>query len=299
LTPVRPLIALTELLLYISVAGLFGGLVSGVLDNFKIPNHTSFTNQLCYKCSFKYFVGRALIGVAGAFGAIFLGISLGQVAIEDNVKNIVFIISMSMIAGTISYRLLPKIGTKLEEKLLVDKIAQTEKKADDALKSSHDAINYTSAIAHAETALSRVSRNDTPQAIERLESIREGFPIDRTLHIYLARLYRKLGDYDKAILILREFISNLDKGGRVPHSRYIVDRADAYFNIACYHALKAKENSSRDISVAELSRLKREALESLSSSVNDWSRNKEYARTDEDFDFIRSEEEFSIITAET
>lgn len=212
-----------------------------------------------------------------------------QITANASVTNQLFLFSLSTTAGIFSYRLLPSIGSKLEKQFIEQKMVQTEQKV------INIAVDYTSAISHAETALIREGYHDAPQAIERLEAIKHLFPTNRTLYIYLGRLYRKMKNYDKAIISLREFIENLEqkriKIGDKGFHQYEIDRSDAYFNIACYHILKAEENMSK-ITQDEVNRLKNETIEALKISIKIWAQNKEYAKNDPDFRFIKEDKEY-------
>lgn len=300
-----PDLPLEFILIILIISGAFGGVVSTifeVIDKYKThffdeefritnfdANYTSITLYYVNRIIqiFFIFAGKASIGIAGAFGAALVGIWIGKVSVIDTVDNKIFLISLSVVAGVISHRLLPQIGQKLEEQLLAKKITEVDKKTDSAIMQSHNAVEYSAAIAHAETALVRNAYNDIPQAIERLNKIRSQFRKDRTLHIYLGRLYRALTEYDKAITVLRDFIKAVS--GKSKISLYEeMDLSDAYFNIACYHSLKAS-NTVVDI---EKKRLVSEAITALKSATEIWPGNKEYAKKDPDFDFIKENEEF-------
>lgn len=152
---------------------------------------------------------------------------------------------------------------------------------------SENVKNYSTAIAFADTALCRTSMMDIQPAIDLLSSIEVAFPLDRTLHIYLGRLYRRLGDYDHAILILRKFIENINiHSGSGGDNK--VDIADAYYNIACYHALKAVDAQETGL-VDEGRRLVKETLESLGFAIDGHEANREAASEDEDFRSMKEE----------
>jgi tetratricopeptide (TPR) repeat protein len=297
----NPDLEIYELLIIIGLSGMFGGYVSALLDN--ISSHPSLTkiSDECKKCSRWYLFCRAIIGIAGAFGVVFIAYSIDKVKTNASISNILYLISMSIVAGAVSFRILPKIGTKLEEQLLL-----TDKKADDAIKIADDTREYaddtreyTAAIEHAGAALTRDQIIDVPQAIERLSNIKEKFKDDRTLYIYLGRLFRKLGQYDDAILILREFIRNINNSKNIPESRCLVDKADAYFNIACYHVLKAKDHALKNLDhdSNEKERMLKEAIEALSTSISILPTNKDNALKDIDFEMIKDRQDFKEAVA--
>lgn len=323
----QPSLALWEIILIVAVSGFFGGLVSAIFDILATRNNSQSLSRkvedYCGTCEigaeikrsglvteFSSFftnvkfqlleiIFKAFIGIAGAFGVLLLGYWLGQIKMDATVSNEIFLISLCIVAGTASFRLLPKIGSKLEEQFLVQKIEQSEKKVEGVVtKAVESTVEYSGAIAHAATAMGRDAIADCQQATERLERIRPLFKTDRTLHIYLGRLYRKGEKYDDAILVLRSFIKNRNESinkGDVSITDN-VDLADAYFNIACYHVLKAQELEST-LLPAELERLKNEAIDTLHESIKLWPKNKEYARTDRDFKYIEHNEKFKYLVS--
>lgn len=280
-------LTLFELILLISSSGFFGGVVSAIFDILHIK--TPAKKMLMYAGEI---LGKALIGIAGAFGVTLAGFWTVKLTAEATVKNEIFLISLCVVSGFISYRLLPKIGKALE-----DQIAQTDKKAEEAkieaAKSTTRSIEYSAIITSAATALARDQvYHDTPEAITNLENIRHFYSLDRTIHIYLGRLYRSMGNYDQAVTILREFIRNRmeEKNKRGPSLHDAEDIAAAYFNIACYCSLKAQKSTL--CTKEELDGMKESAYEALSRSIELWPKNKESAETDPDFDFIKEEEKF-------
>ena len=73
------------------------------------------------------------------------------------------------------------------------------------------ATSLSDALVTAQAALTAGSlKIDCNQAIKDLESIEANYPTNRTLHIYLGRLYRRLENYDSAIFALRKFINNIE-----------------------------------------------------------------------------------------
>lgn len=145
-------------------------------------------------------------------------------------------------------------------------------------------IDYTTALVTAQTALSRDSKIDVPYSINLLENIRSERPHDRAIAIYLGRLYRRLGDFDRAILTLRNFIDGLKSSKSVNSKR---DMGDAYYNIACYHSLKAADGKKNDLMKDEVGRLTEEAMESLRQAITLNPENKKFAKVDSDLDFIK------------
>jgi len=275
---------LLDLILLISIPGAFGGLVAGLIEIDKEEN-----GKIAWKL-----VSRSLIGIAGAFGVVLLGFFVGKVSADVKVLNKLFLISFSLVGGTISYRLLPRIGTKLEEQLQL-KIEETKKEVADVVdKKSAETRSYTAAIASAEAALARDVTADVELAIEMLTHLKKKFPIDRTLHIKLGVLFKKLEDYDKAVLTLRDFISELDKEHssirKNPHYKH--DTADAYFNISCYLVLKAEKLDKSKGNEVEINRLIQKAIEALETSIDLRPENLVDAKKDRELDFIKGREDY-------
>ncbi len=286
----------TALLAIIGLPGGIGGFISAVWDHLE-ARHTSANGmrdcgvfpRVSYTQFLCFFLGRSLIGVAGAFGIVLAGVWIGRITFTFDSDRVVGLMALCMMAGLFSRRLLPIIGLRLEHEL-EKRLAEAEKNSKEAIETSRSSVSFAEAIACANTALSRDSSAEQRNAIEKLLSIREGFKRDRTLHIYLGRLYRKLGKYDEAIRVLRDFVNNVNqhKKDRETSARK-VDVADAYYNIACYHALKSKELSDCHGSQSEIERLKRETMDSLRLAVEGNPENRDIAERDPDFDFLRDE----------
>ena len=291
-TPPIQLLTIEELLLIVIISGFFGGFVSAIFYCFK-ENCIKKPFLVTWEKRFYFFTGKSIIGIAGSVGVVLLGYWIGKVSTEATALNKLQLISFCTIGGTISYRILPRIGGMLENQLLKKQINELEEKTENALEKSKKAIDYSSAISFAQTALSRKTNIDVQLSIDQLEAIISDFPTERRLNIYLGRLYRKIGDYNKGIVVLRNFIENLDKETKSPH--YKIDRADSYYNIACYHSLKAQKEENEGREPNEVMRLKNEALECLKNAVENNPSTVESAPTDEDFSAIKNEPSFSQI----
>lgn len=145
-----------------------------------------------------------------------------------------------------------------------------------------------SALALAQAALSSNNDIDVPFAIQRLERLRKVYRDDRTIAIYLGRLYSRQNNFDAAILVLNEFIKAclLDNKSDARN----VDIGDAYYNIACYYSSKGKWLSlSQTPDQNKIKELLKETRENLSKSIEKNQENKNVARVDTDFDYFRSD----------
>jgi len=170
---------------------------------------------------------------------------------------------------------------------------KTREEAEKTKENTKRNWSYSEAISFAQTALRKGEEKevllvDCYPAIQRLKAIEAEFPVDRVLHIYLGRLYRRLRDYDSAIRALRDFITNLECDPKLkiaPGAR--IDIADANYNVACYHALKAKQKFEEKQSQVEINRLIEEAIGFLRIAIEGNPQNLQAALDDQDFDFIR------------
>jgi tetratricopeptide (TPR) repeat protein len=285
-----------QALAVIVVFGGFGGVASSIFDNFDNFTGQNFIEHSCQNCNSAYFFRRAIIGVAGSFCAVFLGIWLGKFTIEATVNNLLYLSSFCVAIGTISFTILPQLGKKIGEQILAEKIAQnekkaeaTEKKVDIAIENSNANLNYTRVMLHAETALNTKHQSDIDTAIENLKNIQSKYKRDRTLNIYLGRLYRVRQEYDDAINLLRSYIDEIESNPDMFTNRHDnVDKADAYYNIACYHALKAKQPHDDQ---QEYERLITEAFEAFQTSIQLSHNNLEYAKRDEDLKWLLGEDD--------
>ncbi len=278
-------LTLFGMILLISIPGAFGGFAAALFDSYGKTDKEIAVWRL---------ISRTLIGIAGAFGVVLIGFWVGKINAETKVLNQLFLISFSLIGGTISYKILPKIGTKLEEQLQL-KLDETKREVTDTVdKKTAEATDYSAAMTSADTALTTQKMFDFKLAIEMLENIKSKFPINRSLNVKLGHLYKKIKNYNNAIIVNKNFIDELNKEhstiGKNPH--YIQDSADSYFNIACYHVLKAKDVSEKHGNPEEIATLVKEALEAFKISVELLPSNRHDAIEDEDFDFIRDNEEF-------
>jgi len=270
---------LGEYVIIIAIAGAFGGCVSALFDNL-MAVHKSFPVHGCSKCKTWYFACRSLIGVAGAFGVVLIGGWVGKVKLGLDTNTLLELISLCVISGTVSYRLLPVIGARLEKQITalenksteqsmtIEKLKSNDEHTRQELKNN---IILQDALALAKDALSIKEVNsfsDIHTAISIMETFSDTAKYNRTYNIYLARLHRKVKNYNRAIEVLRGYLQSLNDP-ELPaelKSTAKTNKAAALYNIACYHVLKAfdaKDTSSGP----ELDRLIEEALSELEQSI--------------------------------
>jgi len=316
------------LLVLIIVSGGFGGYVAAVFENLiasqkdKGNGGGGFTASsehvhACNKCNRWYFICRGLIGIAGAFGVVLIGGWLTKVKLDLTVDNAISLVGLCVIAGCVSYELLPVIGSKLRKQMEALENAQTGQalQIEDLKKQGIEIETewmkkvreiddqrkkYTDAITLAEIVLEnpehQQSLSDAYSAISKMEKFRESSKFQRVFNIYLGRLYRRVGDWDSAIKVLREFIDNLDNCPVTTNGEDTkdIDKAAALYNISCYHILKAAGDKHTE---GEVNRLFEEALKEFKSSLKIDPSSWECAeREDEhDFDAVKKHPEWSKV----
>jgi tetratricopeptide (TPR) repeat protein len=140
-------------------------------------------------------------------------------------------------------------------------------------------VELFSSLLSAYTALEKGASADSLQLhIKRLEDLKQHFPVFRMLYIVLGRLYRKIGNLDQAIGTLSEFIGNKEKAGKADDA----DAAAAYYNRACYRALKAGR-----LTESARQTLLEAATADLGEAIKRSSEYKEYAKADPDLEPIK------------
>jgi len=121
-------------------------------------------------------------------------------------------------------------------------------------------------------------RRDT---IEKLKEIQTNWaPTNRTIIVFIGRLYRQLGDLNSAIQAIDKVLTKrADKGEN--KGQHAQDHSDILFNKACYLNLEASKTES----VA----LREEAWRTISESVRIWPPNLDEAKKDEDLDGLTND----------
>jgi tetratricopeptide (TPR) repeat protein len=121
-----------------------------------------------------------------------------------------------------------------------------------------------------------------------LEDIRSDLPKDRGLFITLGRVYRRLGQYDKAIEVLTQFIKNKEAAAE--------DRdeftADAYYNRACYKSLKAASVQEEPLRTELVS----SAIQDLKEALVRAPQLRGAAANDRDFTALHPTADFTMMT---
>jgi len=257
--------------------GAFGG-VSGGLYRYKC-NHMPFINK---KRDFFIF---AFSGIACAFGVIVLCSGIGSIFSKSDIfSQGLYLIGISLVSGFFAMRLLPCLGNRLEKQ-----INDINIKAEEASRLGHDAMTYQHLLSIAEMALSTKKTTELDDATAQLQNAvnkNDYFAMDRTINIYLGRLYRWNGNLNDAIYSLRKFIEKIEILKRSPRHGDCEAVAAAYFNIACYHVEKAKKCGAGS---DERVRLLSEAKAALSESIKRKNSYRDDALVDNDLELFRQE----------
>jgi cell fate (sporulation/competence/biofilm development) regulator YlbF (YheA/YmcA/DUF963 family) len=205
-------------------------------------------------------VTAVLVGIVGAFAVAFVIIEVGKFPDTLDLKNQLFLITLSVMAGFASRQLLPSLTETFEKELtrLAGRQAEFQAQRDqDTLR--------VNAISRANTALASAT---TPSA-ERIAAAQAlaalKLPTDRTVNILQGRLYRAADQLGPAIESLTNFLQA--KGATRD-----VDYADVLYNRACYECMR---NADQDL---------QQALTDLRESVRINPANKALAKEDPDFD---------------
>ena len=297
-------------LLLVTTSGSVGGLIAAVLKALKhitenLPDYDDLSsvrahNEMCKRMKLtRFYVGRSIVGIGGAFAAVLAGTWIEKVRYTTDTENILALTALCLIAGTIAHNLVPGIGERLQDELIRKQVRNIGAVANEKAAQAEEKIeinrDYAVKVSHADTALSTKSPSDINLAIKELEQLSKTNPTDRTVYIYLGRMFRLKEQYDRAIETLREFVGNVEEELiRHPDKthQFQTSKGAAFYNMACYHALKAKNYKASGVhNAAEVGRLKEETKELLKMSIQFDGESLVIAKEDDDFSGILSTEE--------
>jgi len=218
----------------VAACGAFGGFVGGIY-RWKCGISPKPSSKWEYGCF-------ALCGLVSAFAIMLVCKWMGLVF--DNPSSLskgLYVIGISIVAGFFAMRILPHLGSVIEDRLsqLSQKVDETQQQVAANVARIKDDEDYRRLIGRAEMALSTDKPGDRLEAIRCIEESLDRFAHRRTINIYYGRLLRREGELDKAICALKRFIDKLQakRAGdllRNDHNALGV----AYFNIACYYGLQ-------------------------------------------------------------
>jgi tetratricopeptide (TPR) repeat protein len=297
---------LSHLVLYLFIGGLLGGVGRALYE----MTHSRICQPKSLLDAVVILFAAGVTGIITAGTLIFLGVWTDKIPINNDVKSQLTFLCFALFGGAV-YRSMPKItqnalkrienmakeATELAEKAQVS--AEEVRKSSEELRTQ--ATAYSRGMSMAEMALARKRPEELSDAAEKLENLRAANPLDRVLHIYEGRLLRTIGDvlvnsnltealdsYDKAIKVLRSFLANLDSNRRTyDTAKFNEDCGAAWYNIACYHVVKAEALKERASMGGKIDELLNEAVEFLTCSIQLHKNNAKFARDDRDFNFLK------------
>jgi len=280
-----------------AASGFFGGMISSILDHM-YEKHAHGKN--CPDCSPGILFCRGIIGLAGSSVVVFLLVWLDKMKLTFERADLFVLVGLCVLSGTCSFRLLPKLGRKLENQLLREEILKGQEMVRREVISytreqASLAMEYSSAMAFAREVLdgNNGGRDNQRRAIAMLEKLLPSFVADRPLNIYLGRLYRWSGDLNRAILTLGRYIENLGSTVEGKTSEGLYDRSVGLYNISCYKVLKAKEIQESGGLPADVLHAASGALASLEETCEIWARHAQEAEKDKDYDFLKNSPDFA------
>jgi len=241
-----------------------------------------------------FLTARCLVGFGGAIAALFAALSVNKFNGASDV-DLLSLAALSFVAGSIGHRLLPVVAAQVEKQIgdIRQKAEQAQNRAENAERKAdalHTQIDMGREVGAARQYVASASESPTftEATKETLESFREGFPLDRGLHFELARLYmKKIHDRPKAISVLKSFIESKAKAGLNDR-----DVADAWFNIACYHARPLQGDKAEERKGWE-----ERALAALKISIEIYPSNAQGALQDNDLEGLRELDAFKALIA--
>lgn len=226
-----------------------------------------------------YLLKYSLSGCASAIGIFLIFHFLHQDFFSHTLRNLAVIAGASVIAGFAANRFLPRYARSLDQKL-----EDLEK----GINSARNEAQEATAVAAAQPAL----RDNAPHAdrVHALNLLRPAFERnrkDRALTITLGRLLRKMDQLEMAISYLNQFLEEKTKAGERDK-----DFADILYNRACYKSLIAKYLKDKPGKIDLQQKMTKQAIDDLRLSIEISEQNRDDARSDSDFDFIRQEADF-------
>lgn len=218
----------------VAMCGAFGGFVGGVY-RWKCgisPKPSSKWEYCCF----------SLCGLVSAFAIMLVCKWMGLVF--DNPSSLskgLYVIGISIVAGFFAMRILPHLGSVIEDRLsqLSQKVDETQQQVAANVSRIKDDEDYRRLLGRAEMALLTKEVGDRKEAIRCIEENIDRFSHRRTINIYYGRLLREECDLPKAICALQRFIDKLKaKRASDLHRNDHSALGAAYFNIACYYGLQ-------------------------------------------------------------
>jgi hypothetical protein len=284
-----------------------GGSIGGLLDffnRFKINPESSIIRfqgasvgiGQCFSLAFM----NTSLGAGGAIAVQFAMLGIGKFQHCQTTESILFLFSLSVVAGFGGRKFLSLLSNRLEEQLgeQDQKIKEVKAVAGEAKADAEEAkIEAEEAKVEAEegmivsSAIATLGSNSTvserSDMIMKLERAVGQDPLDRRLVILLGRLYRKHGDYIGGAGVLSDFINRKKRIGALD-----VDYADALYNRSCYRVLQHNVGGADNENLIDI------AIEDLADSIKILPDNVDDAISDPDFESIWDLEAFKNTTGQ-
>ncbi|MBZ5565954.1 MAG: hypothetical protein LAP13_26480 [Acidobacteriia bacterium] len=283
------------ILALVCVAGIVGGLIDAVARLATLGKDGAEYKAASGVPLDLYLLARCLTGMGGSLAVLLALIVANRLPDLTHVPvDYLFLISVSLVAGFAGQRILPAVATRLEEQIEKSVQKRSEEAKEEVKREVKQDVEKLGEAQEHLTLMTKsyravttamVDLNKGAQATEiendkaQLESLRRQLPRDRTLHIVLGRLHKRLGEYDQAIQVLSDFIKTNEADGNPS------DVAAALYNRACYNSVK----SASDKNPAPL---REKALEDLARSLKLWVDGKKLAPGDDDFNSLKQDPAF-------
>ena len=211
---------------------------------------------------------------------------LSSTEAKVKVKAEILICATGVVAGFAGIGLLKRLSSKLGDdvKRLQDEMEETK---EEIAEEKEQTTEFSTAIGWATLALSKPQKGRdksflsvaTP-AIAKLEKAHENFPHDRTVAVFLGRLYRWKDDLPNAIRVLEETVE-AQKKLRGKNASASVDEAVMLYNLACYRNLECR-SAAEDKKAG----LRVQAVAALNQATSICPEFLDDARTDSDLEDI-------------
>lgn len=280
------MLSIIEILLWI----IGGGILGGVLDYFNRFKINVDNKRLCFQGVpiaipqfFSLLAISAALGVGGALAIQFTMISIGKFNPAATTESIMWILTTSVVAGFSGRRILNLVSSKLEDQIGEARrdAGEAKEEAIEAKEEAEEGLLITRAIASIGLDSTFSERMLLAKEIKQFLTVK---PTHRHLAILVGRIHRKNNNYREGIKSLtlylqaKEILNQRDK-----------DYADVHYNRACYWALLAStlpDNNDME---------QKECLKDLKIAAELSPENASDAKTDSDFNSVKTLEGFKAI----
>lgn len=279
-TPPAPPAQLWSLVWVLAVFGGFGGVLAALaecpLKDLRQKGIEAFGNaRRLWSC---LLIG-ALWGIGGAISLAALAALDGKFDSFKESDQILFAF-LSVASGFVGLQMLTLMGRRLTKEVEAAVDEKTREAKVEMKKESEIVQELTEAMGSAVGALGQplgTAAAYRKEALKKLLNVRNKLPTNRTVNIYIGRIYRSIDELDNAIGSLSEALGARTKAKIIPND----DDSALLFNRACYYNLNAeKADTAGQGAEAELFRQK--AWEDLKESCRLTPNNKAEAASDPD-----------------